>query len=467
MNSQDVNLSKDNDPKASVDNINSGQYEKDYSDAFLFADEEHGYDFDSPILLEQEMFLPDSFIDSSGDNETWKILVVDDEESVHAVTRIALEGFTFKDRPIEFLNAYTAEEAKEFLNNNADIALVFLDVVMEKNDSGLEIVKYIREELLNPFVRIILRTAHPGYAPERDVIRMYEINDYKNKSELSADKIFTITLSGLRTYDSLLTVETYRRELEMKVKERTSEIEAQRIQLQALNAIKDKLFSVISFDLKNPISTLLIFLEILSDDFEKLNREELKDIISSLDKSLKQSFDLLENLTQWSKAKTGLVIADPEIVDLQQIVQNSIFTYKKFAEEKNVHITNLIPENKLIFADPRMLHIVLKNIIFNAIKYSYPNGDVILECLDLPNFVEVRIKDKGTGISPDFLSKLFKIEHHFSLPGTSGEQGAGLGLLVSRDFVGKNGGILYIESFEGKGTTVKFTIPANNPKTAD
>lgn len=459
MSLKDLNILENDDSFDSNGNRLSLSYEHDNSDYSYLAEDDAIYELDSPALLEQEVFLPDSVIDIANENDSWKILVVDDEESIHAVTRIALEGFTFKDKPLEFLHAKSLDEAKEILENYSDIALILLDVVMEKTNAGLELVRYVREELLNPFVRIVLRTGYPGYAPEREVIRMYEINDYRNKAELTAEKIYTIVLTSLRTYDSLITVEDYRRELEQKVKDRTTEIESQKIQLQALNALKDKFFSIISFDLKNPISTLLVFLDILSDDFDKINRKELREIVSVLEKSLNQSFDLLENLTHWSRANTGLINCEPEHVDLKQVVQASVLSFDKYLREKNVHLTNIIPDGKFVNADPKMLHIIFKNLISNAAKFSYPNGDIIIECNDLSNFIEVCVKDNGTGIPPEKLDKLFKIESHYSTSGTIDEKGAGLGLLVCRDFVVKNGGIIYLESFEGKGTTVRFTIP--------
>src|SRR4030042_2019200 len=124
--------------------------------------------------------------------DCWKVLVVDDEEDVHSVTRMALKGFSYKDKDLHFLHTYSAEETKEILLNNPDIALIFLDVVMESNNAGLELVKYIRNKLHNHLIQIVLRTGYPGQAPEREVITGYEINDYKTKTELTTLKLFTV-----------------------------------------------------------------------------------------------------------------------------------------------------------------------------------------------------------------------------------------------------------------------------------
>lgn len=144
----------------------------------------------------------------------WKLLIVDDEAEVHNVTRLVLSGFRYKGRGLEFLSAYTGAEARAMLAAHPDIAVILLDVVMEENDTGLKLVKYIREELENRFVRIILRTGQPGQAPEERVIVEYDINDYKEKTELTAQKLLTTIVSALRTSSDIATIEANRLGLE-------------------------------------------------------------------------------------------------------------------------------------------------------------------------------------------------------------------------------------------------------------
>ncbi|RJE77146.1 histidine kinase [Pseudoalteromonas sp. MSK9-3] len=146
--------------------------------------------------------------------ETWKILIVDDEPDIHTVTKITLSRFEFDNKSLEFISAFSGEEAKQLLAEHSDIALVFLDVVMESDDAGLLVAQYIREELKNAFVRIILRTGQPGQAPERDIIVNYDINDYKEKTNLSSDKLFTVVYTGLRGYRDILAIEKSRAMLE-------------------------------------------------------------------------------------------------------------------------------------------------------------------------------------------------------------------------------------------------------------
>lgn len=159
--------------------------------------------------------LPDEL--PSGDTpykKPWKLLVVDDEEEVHAVTRLALGGFEFASRPLQIIGAYSGAEAKKVMSEEKDIAMILLDVVMETDQAGLDVVKYIREELGNRFVRIILRTGQPGQAPEYKVITEYDINDYKQKTELTRGKMFTLVHTSLSSYRDLMALEANRHGLE-------------------------------------------------------------------------------------------------------------------------------------------------------------------------------------------------------------------------------------------------------------
>jgi len=137
----------------------------------------------------------------------WKILVVDDDNDVHTVTKLALDNFSFQNRSLEIIDAYSAEEAKKIMSDQSDIALILLDVIMENNHSGLEVVKHVREVEKNQNVRIILRTGQPGEAPEKDVILTYGIDGYIIKTSITVDKLFSTIVSGLRAYTTIKELE--------------------------------------------------------------------------------------------------------------------------------------------------------------------------------------------------------------------------------------------------------------------
>ncbi|PSB00634.1 diguanylate cyclase domain-containing protein [Merismopedia glauca] len=163
--------------------------------------------------------IPDLANPNFGTSDVWKILIVDDESDVHRATQIALRNLAFEGKAIVFFSAYSAHECKQIITEvHPDIAVVLLDVVMETNDAGLQVVKYIREELKNQQTRIILRTGHPGEAPEESVILDYDINDYKLKVELTRQRMLVAVITALRSYRDLLTIANQKAELEQTVK---------------------------------------------------------------------------------------------------------------------------------------------------------------------------------------------------------------------------------------------------------
>jgi len=146
--------------------------------------------------------------------DAWKVLIVDDDEQIHAVTKMVLSDFKFRDRPLQFLSAHSGKEGYAVIAANPDLAVVFLDVVMETETAGLDLARDIRGTLGNDYVRIILRTGQPGQAPERKVIVDYDVNDYKEKSELTSQKLFSTMVTALRSYKDIMTIEVSRRGLE-------------------------------------------------------------------------------------------------------------------------------------------------------------------------------------------------------------------------------------------------------------
>jgi len=179
---------------------------------------------DSRVLFADELKIRSG--DAFAFREPWKILVADDEKEVHEITRITLNSYQFDGRRIKLFSAFSGEDVKEILAGEEDVALILLDVVMEREDTGLTLVQYIREELGNFMIRIVLRTGQPGKAPEHEVITRYDINDYKEKTELTAQKLFTTVTASLRAYSSLKTIERNRRWLERIVLSSTAIFES-------------------------------------------------------------------------------------------------------------------------------------------------------------------------------------------------------------------------------------------------
>jgi len=152
-------------------------------------------------------FAQESEVKSEPVRGTWKILVVDDEESVHAVTKSALKGIVIEGRHLEIISALSGKEAREKLNKYDDISLALIDVIMETATAGLDLVDYIRQELRNSRIRLVIRTGQPDDVPERQIINQYDINDYKEKTELTVDKLYTVIRSSIKQYTQLIELE--------------------------------------------------------------------------------------------------------------------------------------------------------------------------------------------------------------------------------------------------------------------
>jgi len=165
--------------------------------------------------------------------EPWKILVVDDDVEIHQITKMVLDRLLYKSRGVKIINAYSGEQSIRVLHENPDIAIVLLDVVMETENAGLVVAKKIREELNYKEIRIILRTGHPGYAPENKIIIDYDINDYKEKTELTSQKLVTSVISALRSYEDFIKIRDLNLNLENLVLERTKELEKTNAKLQS------------------------------------------------------------------------------------------------------------------------------------------------------------------------------------------------------------------------------------------
>jgi response regulator RpfG family c-di-GMP phosphodiesterase len=190
----------------------------------------------------------------------WKLLIVDDDPEVHKITKLVLQDFIFEGKPLEFISAYSGEEAKRVFTSDTDIAVILLDVVMEDDDSGLMFVKYVRNELKNYSVRIILRTGQPGQAPELRVIIDYDINDYKEKTELTAEKLYSTIVTSLRSYRDLQTISMSQKGLE-KIIQSSASIFKLHSKKKFVVGILTQLASIINLNKNNPdcaISGLMI-----------------------------------------------------------------------------------------------------------------------------------------------------------------------------------------------------------------
>jgi signal transduction histidine kinase len=227
-----------------------------------------------------------------------------------------------------------------------------------------------------------------------------------------------------------------------------------------LNSTKDKFFSIIAHDLKNPFNTILGFSELLSTKYHKLSEEKKLKYSEVIYDSSRNIYSLLENLLQWARTQTDKIAFEPIVFDLKQIVDQNIMLLKENLTDKKITVSHNIKDECKVYADRNMINAVIRNILTNAIKFTNINGEILINSIEKNGLIEVSIKDNGIGMSEEEIGKLFRVDVNFSRNGTGGETGTGLGLILCKEFVEKNGGIIRVESKPQEGSNFLFTLPS-------
>jgi signal transduction histidine kinase len=230
-------------------------------------------------------------------------------------------------------------------------------------------------------------------------------------------------------------------------------------ELQKLNAEKDKFFSIIAHDLRNPFVSFLGFTELMAENVDTFSQTEMSEMANELKKSAQNLYVLLENLLEWSRIQRGLVGVNLETIELLPHINDILQSVFELANKKDIEIVLDIPKDLTVRTDMNMLSSTIRNLATNAIKFTPHSGKVsIAATIKNAGIVEISVRDTGIGMSQDFLTKLFKMDGKTSRLGTDGEPSTGLGLLLCKDFVEKQGGEIWVESMVGIGSTFFFTV---------
>jgi signal transduction histidine kinase len=229
--------------------------------------------------------------------------------------------------------------------------------------------------------------------------------------------------------------------------------------LKLINATKDKFFSIISHDLKNPFTSLLSISETMHDNYEAFDEEEKKTSVGRIHGSIKHIYTLLENLLTWSRTQTGTIQFDPGEFNLSRLMEENFLLYEHIAAKKDIKLTLSAPEDITVYADRNMINTAVRNLLNNSIKFTGPGKSIEIGINEHPQETEVFVSDTGVGISEEAQQKLFRIDQKVKTTGTDGEKGTGLGLIICKEFVVKNGGSIGVESKPGSGSRFRFTIP--------
>ena len=375
-------------------------------------------------------------------------MIVDDEPDVHAITRNVLEDFRFENRGLSYVDAYSAAEAIRLIQEHQDTAVILLDVVMENEHAGLDVVRYIREELQNKFIRIILRTGQPGQAPEHEVITQYDINDYKLKSMLTVQSLDTSMISALRSYRDLCLIDQQRQALEQALAD--AQI-AQKARFQFL--------ANMGHELRTPLHGIISLTELLLR--MPITRQQ-QDYLQRIKHAGWSLADVLNNILELSEIVEGRLVLKESLFSLHTIIAEVMHTLRIQAQWKQIGLTYHIAENvpDMVIGDMNRLKQVLTNLLINALKHTL-EGQVRLNISQYepqPHTLLFAIHDTGVGIAKDKHQRIFEPFELGEDTLTKRFAGAGLGLTISKEIIEKMQGRIWLESEPNQGSTFYFSV---------
>ncbi len=371
-----------------------------------------------------------------------KILLVEDSPiASRLITLLLKEGMPDGEYEL-FLNSNLTDAIKTTSDKN--IQLVLLDLGLPESQ-GLDTFKTFFAKY--PYIPVIVLTGNEDKSLALKAVRE-GAQDYLVKGEvhssLLARSIFYAVERGRLQHEKMLNQE--------KLKKYSEELEV-------LNATKDKFFSILAHDLKSPFNAFIGITDILAEDIDILDREQIKSFVLDISRSAHSQFKLLENLLAWAQVQRGLMKFESIELEIHSVINDVFLLYLDNASEKGLKLTNETQPGRTIKADHNMLYLLLRNLVYNAIKFTKPGGEIKVGEYATDGFYEIYVADNGVGISPASISKLFKIESQNTTLGTAHEKGTGLGLVLCKDMVEKNGGSIRVTSELGVGTTFYFTIP--------
>ncbi len=362
------------------------------------------------------------------------VLIVDDNPNDLQIIGNILKEMNYK------IAAFTnAGDALEFINKKLP-DIIILDIMMPEVD-GYELCRQIKQLDFARDIPVIFISA---LRETVDIVKGFEIGgmDYITKPFKKQETIARVSAH--------LTIFRQRKELNKLNDE-----------LKEINSTKDKFFSIIAHDLKNPLGAFRNVTSFLLKNFKTLPEEEKLDFVDLMNQSASHVYTLLENLLNWSRTQTGRMEFNPEKFNLALVVADTIQLVKMSADKKEITLVNNIEPDTLVVADINMITTVIRNLITNALKFTHKGGTITVNGTPKGDYYQVEVADTGVGMSEDIKQKLFNIKHHHSTLGTNEERGTGLGLILCKEFIERNNGHIWVDSEPDKGSKFNFTLPVN------
>lgn len=392
--------------------------------------------------------------DVSGSN----ILIVDDNpDNLRVLTHIlASKGYLVRPVP-DGQWALAAIEAEP-------PDLILLDIRMP-GMSGYEVCQQLKSQERTRHIPVIFISALEDVL---DKVKAFSAGgvDYLTKPFQAEEVLARLeTHLQLRRLQQELLTQNTQLQQEITERQRTEEeLKQLNRELLDVNTSKDTFFSIIAHDLRSPFSGLFSVIETIITYIDHYSKEEIKELMGELWRSSGKVYVLLENLLSWSQLQQGVMKHFPEIISLDEIAEHNIGLFATRARHKQITLTNQIHPDTKAYADHNMIDMVIRNLLSNALKFTEPGGRVDVSAHQMNAHVEVLVSDSGVGMSAEDVQKLFRIDTKYSNSGTDGEKGTGLGLILCKDLIERNGGELHVQSSLGEGAVFKFTLPYKPPK---
>lgn len=388
-----------------------------------------------------------------------EILLVDDLEHNLFTLRTLIEAHFEAN-----LSEATSGEQVLRIINERSVDLILMDVMMPGMD-GFETARLIKNRPKTSNIPIIFISA---YDPTQKLLEKGIAAggfDYLTKPIDDNQLVYRLKMY-LRFIQHEFTMNLHLRELNEKLTEEIEErkateqtLQVSQKELRTANAAKDKFFSIIAHDLKNPFNGIIGLSTILLEEYDRFSAEKQKELLLNIKSSASNTFRLLQNLLDWSQTQTGKIAFEPRQFEIGPVIAEIIELVRPTAENKNIRLEMALSEGLIVLADMNMFGTVIRNLLQNGIKFTKPGGWVGIETCRVGSMVEISIKDTGVGISPETLNKLFMINASVASCGTAGEEGTGLGLILCHEFIEKNNGQIRVESSPGMGSTFVVAFP--------
>lgn len=360
------------------------------------------------------------------------ILVVDDNP---ANLRVFLDQLTRAG--FRILVAPSGQRALQQLDHITP-DLILLDVLMPGLD-GFETCSRLKANKATKNIPVIFMTA---LTDTLDKVKGFDVGgvDYITKP--------------LQYEEAIARIRTH-----LTIRRLQQQLEEQNAQLKHLNASKDKFLSMISHDLRSPFSSLRGLIQFTSQNLQGWSKSKIEEVIHLLGHSTDNLYALIENLLTWSRIQRGVIDFQPQYLQLKNTIAKDIDLFTSIAEQKQILLTNHVAEPLQVYADANMLDAVLRNLLSNAIKFTHPGGRIDVSATQNEHSITVSVTDTGIGLSEENSAKLFRIDDRYKQLGTAKEKGTGLGLILCKEFIEKNEGVIGVISQPDKGSTFFFTLP--------